>query len=60
MIQRCIHCHKAFRILAYCKQAGDEDATSRQHRHRANKKKKVVSPSTGIVVSVTPPAAVSG
>jgi hypothetical protein len=53
---RCVHCQKGYRIMGYCKKAGDGDATDRQHRHRSNKQKKVVSPSTGIVVNIGEPS----
>jgi hypothetical protein len=59
VIQRCIHCHRSFRMLAYAKLAGDEDATGRQYRHRASKQKKFATPSTGIIVRINENAPVA-
>jgi hypothetical protein len=49
---RCTHCHKTYKIIAYCKQAGDGDTTNRQRRYRQNKDRKFATPSTPIRVTI--------
>jgi hypothetical protein len=57
VLLRCLHCKRTTRILGYCKQAGDGDATNRQHKYRQIKVRKFVDPSTGARMTTTLPAA---